>query len=286
MNQLEAVSVQGGHVAVARALRETHGWDGNSIITAVQHRLGTAGNVECSSWLAFGSLKPFTVKASDIWETADKGLRVVFEVKDLTTFTFGPLNNFSNWARMGEVNPKFYTGDRANRRTLTAIEALTEGAGDLACRIHIIPISTVEGKLWFSVIPMCLQDLEEVLPEIHTSNVIPTITFAVERSQRDEGRGKAAKTTLGVREVGDSIGIGAMAFIDSVQVEQGAPALSPEVYKEATIQVYRAVKNNIATSARDFDKKLSDVKRGRPSTPAPVKMVFEDYRAPTNSAGW
>ena len=238
MNQLKAVTVTGGHVAMANLLKDKHGWDGSSVHVTVQHRLGTLGNIENTSWLALGSLKPFTVSATDIWGPADKQLKVTFKAEDLSMFRFQPMRNISQWVRMGEILPVFYTGSRNNKKILSSAEASAMGVGDLACRIHIIPSSTTEAKLWFSVVPISLQDLEEQLPGKSSSNSVPSITFAVYKSQRDEGRGKAAKAFLGVQEDGDSIGIGALALVDNTQVEEGDPALAIGAYKEATVQAY------------------------------------------------
>ena len=72
VNQLKEVTVTGGHVSMANLLKEKHGWDGKSVHVTVKHRLGTLSNTVNTNWLALGSLNPFTVSATDIWDPADK----------------------------------------------------------------------------------------------------------------------------------------------------------------------------------------------------------------------
>ena len=120
------------------------------------------------------------------------------------------------------------------------METSASGEGDLTCRIHAILSFTTEAKLLFSVIPMCLQDLEEQVPSRFSDNSMPSSIFAVYKGQRDEGRGKVAKAILGVAEEGDSIGIGP-GFHRWHSGGGGCPAMDIGVYKEATVQAYRAV---------------------------------------------
>ena len=91
---------------------------------------------------------------------------------------------------------------------------------------------------------------------------------------------------LGVPEEGDSIGIRALAMVDNTQVEEGAPLLDIGVCKEATVQAYRAVVNNYSVAARDFVVKFGHILAGNPSIPAPVKLVFEEFRTRADNSGW
>ena len=266
MEELKRVTVAGGHTAVATKLKDL-GWDGSSIVTTVQHRLGAAGNIASTNWLALGSLQHFTVYGTDIWPGADKKLKVTFKVDNLGMFTFRALKNISDWVRLGEILPTFTMGSRTAKRTVTTVEAMHLGAGDLSCRIHIIPSSTTEAKVWFSVAPMSVQDLEEQLLGKHTSNSVPTITFHVHKDQRERAKGKAAKAVLGVAEVGDTIGLGALAFIDNTMVEEEAPDLDIQLYKEASVQAYRGVLSNLSVSANDFAQEFGKYKTGKPTIP-------------------
>ena len=170
--------IAGGSVALGAKLREEHNWDGESLLAAPMLVL-EGGVVVDSNWCIVGKLQDMSLTAAAVWAGADKEMRVVVRMTDMSMFSFSS-SNLSSWLDRTELEVTFlYPGQTGELEPIPFNEACAKGAGEFCIRALICPTSHTGGNIWVAAHPSTKAEMKARLGDTYSTHATPHITIKV-----------------------------------------------------------------------------------------------------------
>ena len=281
-NLMSKLVVRGGGALVDEALKR-NGWNGTSpVISVVATAELTTGTIRGMRYETRGSLPEVKFEASDLWDTAERGITVLLNFDNLGVLswvTTRECRNQSHWFDGTTVKTRFIKDDG----TLLATDDDIEGAGirGFAVRFTAIPIAVDTVALNAGLVPMGKRDLDEKLAAMELTLCSPRIpTMPLKMLTVGSRAWNAHPVGLRPQEgVSDKVGWGHLPLIEMIGSGRLALPDSDKLEKEMTdfMRGLNATYNVGSASLRDLYS--SDAAfTSRPT--GTISHVWPEYQGP------
>jgi hypothetical protein len=290
--RMKSLTVTGGAVAIAAMLKEEMDWNELTPMAVPLLVVDSAGRIRSTRWTAFGALKTCAWSCSNIWENADKTVKLVLRINDLKEFTWPANSNISLWNDRSEMEVSFVR--KVGRETPVVLDwdqAREYGVGNVSFRCILIPTGPTESALWIAATTRSTAELRDIFTAANMSKpYVPRITMPMKSMETEENTtGKAVLTKLMVpEEDGEEFGMGVLALMDITAGSTGgsqapatpeAPLPSGEDYKEATLMFLRKVEMGNNTTAVGIETKFASLDAGSFPSMRKPNVVFPHYKS-------
>ena len=214
--------------------REDHrgGWDKEELALPPVSRLDQAGTISGTYWLLLGEPKKLFITARDIWPNCQNvQLNLVLSLEDLSTYTFGDLSTTSSWVTSDAMMDKIQYMSGPSRRDISPQQANEQGTGPFLLRLHILPESRTNARVWVSLLPGTKDSLDERLRGLLSDPTFPVISLELSHKTKKNKKGAA----LMPKAPNPKMGIYCLSLVDSTMFSQGGaqPTVDPTSYLNA-----------------------------------------------------
>ena len=294
---LKQMVISGGSVALAEKLRQSHGWDSNTIMAA-PIAVMESGVVTDNHWVLLGSLKPIKFSANSVWPEAPKDLRVIIDMPDLTVFTFAGSTNLSYWLDREELEVS-YTHTVVEREAEQPIvnkisydQAVTMGVGEFAVRAMVVPKDVKGAGIWIGAVPHKKATIQARLGDNTNCHRTPHITLQLaEVNPSPLSKGRAVYAVMTQQEqAGEGFGFGVIPWLDATG-EGVEDAIMPDS-EDLRESLYRFMRLSAtvacATTAGSMEARLTTLVGGQapaPKKPEQIWPVFVPMETTTQQKG-
>ena len=287
--EMRSSMITGGAVTLAAKLRDDHGWNGTSLLAA-PIAVVEGGAVVDTHWAVLGGLKDITFGANSLWPRAEKELKVIIKMQDLSMFTFGATPNLSQWLQRDELEVTFThtvaaPGEPAVVSHLSFDQARQHGAAEFSLRLLLTPKDHLGAGVWVAASPLSKAELEARLGANANSHLTPHITLSVQELTSHPNIPKAGRCCYALfsrQELpGDGFGFGVLPWLDvTAEGEEDAVCPESEDLKEAILRFGRASTTAAtATTAASLEARMAAVVAGRAVPPKNPVHVFPQFVA-------
>ena len=268
--EMRASMISGGSVTLAAKLQADHGWNGTSLLAAPIAVL-EAGAVVDTHWALFGGLKDVSFSANLLWPQAEKELKVVVKIADLSMFTFGASPNLSQWLGREELEV-FFThtvvvpGQPGIASHVSFDQAGQHGAGEFSLRLLLTPKDHQGAGVWVAATPFSKAELVERLGANSNTHLTPHITLMVQELTPHLNIPKTGRCCYAMfsrqEQQEDGFGFGVLPWLDvTAEGEEDALCPDPDSLKEALLR-FRRLSTTSATATTAASNSMEARVRG------------------------